>query len=493
MNRHPYEILYNDNGDILAKIYPHQAGKVVYVYDDTGKLENILAGLSSTQYAYQESTGLVKSAVVTEPGYELKQEFRHHAGILKDERLKFVGRADLANAHFKYQYDGNARLSSIEAEINSKELPALKLKYNQNLGMLEGVSDLRVYKNTFNKSVMQDTSKQFFTITERDSHGRLKYFLINIKHVDVFRLELEYDKRSRISAQKTTIGRKNLADKFEYNSDGHLLEVTGDSNWKFVYDENGNVIGTIDKGDKITLGYDSGDRVVQYGDVEFCSYDGRGFVVRRGEQKYRYTSRGFLVHAVEKGKFQTWYHYDERGRLLAYRDDKGELVQYFYANPSAEDLITHVHFPKTGRTTRLLYDERQVLIAIETDKRFYVATDQNGSPVAVFDAAGNVVKQVSRTPFGKVIKDTKPDLYIPVDFHGGILDPRTGLVYIRRRLYDPVVGQWITPAWEDLANKLTTPTDVFIYRFNNNDPINSGTPLNYMTGEIKSKYYFLYG
>lgn len=30
----------------------------------------------------------------------------------------------------------------------------------------------------------------------------------------------------------------------------------------------------------------------------------------------------------------------------------------------------------------------------------------------------------------------------------------------------------MTPAWELLATKLTTPTDVFIYRFRNNDPIN---------------------
>ncbi|CAB3368884.1 Hypothetical predicted protein [Cloeon dipterum] len=481
VSRHPYEIMYNDNSQILAKVYPHQTGKVVYAYDDTGKLENILAGLSSTQYTYHESTGLVKSATVTEPGYELKQEYRHHAGILKEERLKFGAKSDLSNAQFKYQYDGNARLSTIDAEISGQQLPSLKLKYNQNQGMLESVSDLRVYKNTFNKSVMQDASKQFFAITEWDSHGRLKYFLINIKQSDVFRVELEYDKRNRISAQVMEVKGRKVTDKFEYNSDGHLLEVSGDNNWKFVYDENGNVIGTLDKGDKISLGYDSGDRVVQVGDVEFCSYDGRGFVARRGEQKYSYTARGFLVLAIEKGKFQTKYHYDERGRLLAMRDNKGQATQFFYANPSAEDLVTHVHTPKTGKTTRLLYDQRQVLIAIETaDKRYYVACDQNGSPIAVFDMAGNLVKQITRTPFGKVIKDTKPDLYLPVDFHGGILDPSTGLVYIRRRLYDPVVSQWMTPAWEDLANKLTTPTDVFIYRFNNNDPINSGAPINYM-------------
>jgi RHS repeat-associated protein len=492
MNRHPYEILFNDNSQILAKVYPHQAGKVVYVYDDTGKLENVLAGLSSTQYTYQDSTGLVRSVDVNEPGFELKQEFKHHAGILKEEKLKFGGKTGLDNAHFKYQYDGNARISGIEVDINGKELPPFKLKFNQNLGMLEGVSDLRVYRNTFNRSVMQDTSKQFFTITDWDSHGRLKSLLINIKFVDVYRLELEYDKRSRISSQKMTVSRKNMADKFTYNSDGHILEVIGDGNWKYVYDENGNIIGVIERGEKITLGYDSGDRVVQYGDVEFCSYDGRGFVVRRGEQKYRYSSRAHLEHAFEKEKFQTWYHYDERGRLISWRDDQGNTTQYFYANPSTPDLVTHVHYPKLSKTNRLMYDERQVLIGIETsDKRYYVATDQNGSPVAVFDTTGVLIKQITRTPFGKVIKDTNPKLFIPVDFHGGLLDPHTGLVYLRRRLYDPVVGQWMTPAWEELANKLTTPTDVFIYRFNNNDPINKGGPVTYMSGKkiinIKNK------
>lgn len=44
MNRHPYEILYNDDGQILAKVYPHQSGKVAYVYDHNGKLETTLAG-----------------------------------------------------------------------------------------------------------------------------------------------------------------------------------------------------------------------------------------------------------------------------------------------------------------------------------------------------------------------------------------------------------------------------------------------------------------
>jgi RHS repeat-associated protein len=113
------------------------------------------------------------------------------------------------------------------------------------------------------------------------------------------------------------------------------------------------------------------------------------------------------------------------------------------------------------------------LIAVETvDQRFYVATDQNASPLAYFDVNGNVVKQVRRTPFGKVIKDTNPEFFVPIGFHGGLMDPNTHLVYIDGRLYDPSVGQWMTPDWERLATQMLLPTDVFTYRFRNNDPIN---------------------
>ncbi|CAH2062763.1 unnamed protein product, partial [Iphiclides podalirius] len=483
MNRHPYEILYNDDGHILAKIFPHQSGKILYVYDGTGKLETILAGASAIRYVYHENTHLVKNVEITDPDYELRQDYKYHAGILKDEKMKFNSKSGLNNAHFKYQYDGNARLSMIDANINSKEMPQLKLKYNQNLGMLEAVSDLRIYRNTFNRSVMQDTSKQYFTITDYDDHGRTKSVLMNIKSFDVFRLELEYDARNRIRTKKMMIGDTTSNERISYNYDGHLMEVVGsEDDWKYVYDENGNIIGVIEHGEKRYLGYDIGDRVVQYGDLEFSSYDGRGFVIRRGEQKYRYNSRGQFVHAFERDKFQMWYYYDDRNRLVAWKDDKNNITQFFYTNPQTPNLITHMHYPKAEKTVRFLYDQRDFLTCIETEEqRFYVATDHNGSPLVVFDVNGEIVKEVKRSPFGKIVKDTNPGFYVPVDFHGGLLEYNTNLVYLDNRLYDPVVGQWMTPSWEHLATKLSLPTDIFIYRFNNNDPINKNQNVPYMT------------
>lgn len=481
INRHPFEILYNDEGQILAKIHPHQAGKVAYVYDVAGRLETILAGFSSTHFSYQETSSLVKSVEIREPGFELKREFKYHAGILKDEKIKFGLKSSLASTHFKYQYDGNGRLNAVEMDIDEKDLPILKYKYNQNLGTLEGVGDLKITKSSANRTVVQDASKQFFTISDFDEHGRVKSVLINIKASDVFRLELDYDLRNRIKTYKTTVGRTTSVDKVNYNADGHVMEVVGTNNWKYVPDENGNIVGILEQGDKVNLGYDTGDRVIHVGDVEFNSYDARGYVVRRGEQKYRYNNRGQLIHAFERDKVQTWYFYDDLSRLVALYDEKGNVTQFFYANIMSPDLVTHAYFPKQEKIYRFLYDDRNMLVAVETgDQRFYVATDQNGSPLAFFDAAGNIVKEMRRTPFGRIIKDTNPELYIPIDFHGGILDPATRLIYTEKRLYDPTVGQWMTPLWEPLATSMNFPTDVFIYRFHNNDPINRKESMRYM-------------
>ncbi|XP_047517737.1 teneurin-m isoform X2 [Pieris napi] len=493
MNRHPYEILYNDDGYILAKIFPHQSGKILYVYDNSGKLETVLAGASAIRYVYHENTHLVKNVEISDPDYELRQDYKYHAGILKDEKMKFNSKSGINNAHIKYQYDGNARLSTIDVNINSKEMPQLRLKYNQNLGILEAVSDLRIYRNTFNRSVMQDTSKQYFTITDYDDHGRIKTILMNIKSYDVFRLELEYDVRNRIKSKKMMIGDTSSNERISYNYDGHLMEVVAsEDDWKYVYDENGNVIGVIEHGEKRYLGYDIGDRVVQYGDIEYSSYDGRGFVIRRAEQKYRYNSRGQFVHAFERDKFQVWYYYDDRNRLVAWKDDKENITQFFYTNPQSPNLITHMHYPKTEKTVRFLYDQRDFLTCIETeDQRFYVATDHNGSPLAVFDVNGEIVKEIKRTPFGKIVKDTNPGFYVPVDFQGGLLDFNTNLIYLENRLYDPFVGQWMTPNWEHLATKLSLPTDIFIYRFRNNDPINRKQNVPYMTS--LSSWLQLYG
>lgn len=42
------------------------------------------------------------------------------------------------------------------------------------------------------------------------------------------------------------------------------------------------------------------------------------------------------------------------------------------------------------------------------------------------------------------------------------------------KVYDPLVGLWMTPNWEDAFDRVQTPTKLHQYRYNGNDPINFG-------------------
>ena len=143
-------------------------------------------------------------------------------------------------------------------------------------------------------------------------------------------------------------------------------------------------------------------------------------------------------------------------------------------------------------TIRFYYDVEDHLIVMESsDQRWYVGTDESGSPRVVFNVHGTVVKTIDRTPFGELVEDSLPLLYIAVDFQGGIFNPHTGFIHYGNRVYDPHIKQWLTPQWEHLVTRLEKPQDIFIYRFRNNDPISVDNQQRYMTGEFaECNYHF---
>lgn len=47
------------------------------------------------------------------------------------------------------------------------------------------------------------------------------------------------------------------------------------------------------------------------------------------------------------------------------------------------------------------------------------------------------------------------------------------------KVYDPLIGQWMTPNWENVVDRITTPTKLHLYRFNGNDPVNIDHDRNY--------------
>lgn len=151
------------------------------------------------------------------------------------------------------------------------------------------------------------------------------------------------------------------------------------------------------------------------------------------------------------------------------------MTQFFYANPLRPLQVSHIFSPRDLRLTTLTYDESDHLMHVQILRhRYYVATgDKCGTPSVIFSQHGELVRELVRSPYGHVVYDSNPYLYMPVDWCGGIADPATGQVHVRGdRIYDPLIGQWLNPEWKRATQMNFKPEDVHLYRLPGNDPIN---------------------
>ena len=169
------------------------------------------------------------------------------------------------------------------------------------------------------------------------------------------------------------------------------------------------------------------------------------------------------------------YFYDHQRRLIGRRDQHGNVTQFFYANLERRYQVTHIFSPRDLRLTTLTYDDADHLMHVQILRhRFYVATDQCGTPAVIFSQHGELVRELVRSPYGHVVYDSNPYLYMPIDWCGGIADPATGQVHINGdRIYDPLIGQWLNPEWKRATEmERHQPELVHLYRLARNDPIN---------------------
>lgn len=108
----------------------------------------------------------------------------------------------------------------------------------------------------------------------------------------------------------------------------------------------------------------------------------------------------------------------------------------------------------------------------------------------IFNQYGEGIREIMRSPYGHIVYDSNPYLYLPVDFCGGLLDQVTSLVHMANgKVYDPLIGQWMSPLWENLIERIHNPTQLHLYRFNGNDPINVRPQNKKPTGKELDSYF----
>ncbi|XP_046395629.1 teneurin-a isoform X3 [Ischnura elegans] len=516
---------------LLQTVFPGDGARVVYRYDHASRLSEVVHGDGRTQIRYGPSPSPFPTEILhSERDFEYRWDGqllssglgggdfgggRGKDGLLVEERLDFGAKTGLSSAKFAYDRSSSGisggsfwRVTSITGRIGGQALPEHTQAFSMRTGEPTAIAHFRVARPRPNETTLSDGTALFSRIV--DAKFREVQVSLTIHRMEVFRLEFQYGSVSgmkggssatpgppttsspsgsgkkgplpghRIGQTRTytrNVGVNTYTNvkNYTYDSDGQLSGVEAQEPWGFKYDANGNLLSLTYRGNNIPMEYSPLDRIAKFGDGAY-RYNVRGLVVQNArEEKFQYNARGLLSRATKRGRFDVRYFYDHKDRLAARKDNYGNVTQFFYANHERPNEVSYIYSPRDGKLMWLIYDDRGHLVFAQAHRhKYYVATDQCGTPVMVFNQYGEGIREIMRSPYGHIVYDSNPYLYLPIDFCGGLLDQVTSLVHMPGgKVYDPLIGQWMTPQWEDVLDRLAkAPTHLHLYRFNGNDPIN---------------------
>lgn len=308
-----------------------------------------------------------------------------------------------------------------------------------------------------------------------DTLGRLQSRRHTINDVEVALLSVSYDAADRVSETVLTQANSTRTRRYEYDADGQLTEVRDEVGIieSYAYDANGNRTARDIGASSESATYDSRDRLVNRGGLTY-TVDVDGMLSDRDGDSFEYSARGELLSATVDGTAVN-YSYDGRKRRTSRRIGTDRWT-YLYGDLLNPLRVTASEDP-VGALSEYYYDDGGQIYAMSRNGQFYyVVTDQRGSPLVVFDAAGTIVKQLERDAWGTVLSDSAPLFELQIDFIGGLHDPLTRLTTIGMRDYEPESGRFtiLDPIWFRSG-------DFNLYGYAQNDPIGKFDPIGLFT------------
>ena len=399
-------------------------------YDAGGRPTAITYPEATVSFVYGDATQRLKEITRTPAGGGLTRTVAYAYDGNLPTQMRMQG---MAQGTYTYRHADDFRLAGMQLDTE----PELAILRDED-GLVTAYGPFTISRDGPGGLLSQLTDDTLVVGYVFNGAGRLAQQTHTVAGKAVYGLELFYDNDGRLVRRvETKEGTAHSYD-YVYDPDGQLTDVTldGASIESYSYDANGNrtQAGTA------TATYDNQDRLVEHGGVPY-TFDADGFLSGRGGDSFTYSARGELLEVSLAGRESVAYAYDGFGRRVA-RTDAAGTTQYLYGDPGNLFLVTAMRAPD-GTLTTYFYDDARLVVAFErAGQRFYVATDQVGSPRVVTDAAGQVVKLIDYDSFGVVTADTDPGFELGIGFAGGLAEPVKGLVRFGLRDYDPAAGRW---------------------------------------------------
>ncbi|NXU61699.1 TEN3 protein, partial [Horornis vulcanius] len=443
----------------------HSQRQYIFEYDLLDRLSavtmpsvaQILYDSTRVSFTYDETAGVLKTVNLQSDGFICTIRYRQ-IGPLIDRQIFRFSEDGMVNARFDYSYDNSFRVTSMQGVINETPLPIDLYQFDDISGKVE----------------------QF------GKFGEIQYEIFRSL---MYWITIQYDNMGRVTKREIKIGPFANTTKYayEYDVDGQLQTVYLNEKimWRYNYDLNGNLhlLNPSSSARLTPLRYDLRDRITRLGDVQY-RLDEDGFLRQRGTEIFEYSSKGLLTRVYSKGSGWTViYRYDGLGRRVSSKTSLGQHLQFFYADLTYPTRITHVYNHSSSEITSLYYDLQGHLFAMEISSgdEFYIASDNTGTPLAVFSSNGLMLKQIQYTAYGEIYFDSNLDFQtygttqhldfqLVIGFHGGLYDPLTKLVHFGERDYDILAGRWTTPDIEIWKRIGKDPAPFNLYMFRNNNP-----------------------
>ncbi|MBN3297342.1 TEN2 protein, partial [Amia calva] len=467
---------FSEDGKLQNTFYLGTGRKVFYKYGKLSKLSEVLYDSTAVTFGYDETTGVLKMVNLQSGGFSCTIRYRK-IGPLIDKQIYRFSEEGMVNARFDYTYHDNSfRIASMKPVISETPLPVDLYRYDEISGKVEHFGKFGVIYYDINQIIttaVMTLSKHF------DTHGRIKEVQYEIFRSLMYWMTVQYDNMGRVIKRELKIGpyANTTQYNYEYDGDGQLngVKVNEWSTWRY-------------SARLLPLRYDLRDRITRLGDMQY-KLDEDGVLCQRGSDIFEYNSKGLLVRSYSKTNgWSVQYRYDGLGRRVSSKTNVGQHIQFFYADLNNPARVTHVYNHSSSEITSLYYDLQGHLFAMEisSGEEYYIASDNTGTPLAVFSSNGQMIKQLQYTAYGEIYHDSNPEFQLVVGFHGGLYDPLTKLVHFMQRDYDVLAGRWTAPdytLWQKIGKE---PAPFNLYMFKNNNPLSDVLDVkNYVT-DVKS-------
>lgn len=470
----------------LTQITRPTGATIGYSYSSTtGLLSSVALAGGTNSYTYYSNTDLV-STIDSADG--IRSNYTYYGRNVDEEEQRKVSTNALVGK-VNRTFDWKHRQNSIYVQGNSSSPALTTWTTYDNDGKPTQIGSMALTYSYPSGRLSTTTLNKISDSRTYDTYGNLSgysayYNPTGSPSVLLYSYTLTRDTLHRITSKTETIGGVTDVYDYTYDSVGRVSTVLKNSAAysSYTYDSNSNRVSGVTNGASFTSTFDNQDRQLTYGAVTL-SYNANGDRIQRVSPTstidYTWDALGNLK-SVTAGGVTSSYAYDGKNRFVA-RSTSGTVgYRYIYEDD----------YRILGRTTDagVMNQAYQYGTRVNTPDAFYngswyrVISDHLGSVRLVVRASDGVIGQrMDYNDLGRVTYDSAPG-FQAYGFAGGIYLPTEVLVKFGARMYDPILGRWLT---KDPI--LFQGGDTNLYGYVANDPVNFTDSTGLLTDQERAR------